>query len=111
MLAANELPSGSRQVVKVNRQKILLLNHEGTIHAVSNQCPHLNLPMKNGKIQDGKIICPFHRSAFELCSGAVQDWVSFPPVVGQFMGKLSTQKALPIFPVRVEKGDIQVDLS
>ena len=110
-LAASDLPPGSRQVVKLNQQPILLLNDAGTIHAVSNQCPHLKLPMKTGKLQDGAIVCPFHRSAFDLCSGEVKDWTPFPPVVGKLMGKMSTEKALPVFPVRVENGEVQVDLS
>lgn len=110
-LAVNELPPGSRQVVKLGQRAILLLNEDGTIHAVSNQCPHLKLPMKGGKIQDGAIVCPFHRSAFDLCSGVVKEWSPFPPVVGALMGKMSAEKPLPIFPVRVENGQVQVDLT
>ncbi len=110
-LAANELPPGDRKVVKINQTPILLLNLDGTFHAVSNQCPHLKLPLKTGKIQDGAIVCPFHRSAFDLCSGAVADWTPFPPVVGKLMGKMSAKKALPVFPVRVENGQIEVDLA
>ncbi len=109
-LAQSDLPPGSRQVVKLNQQAILLLNEGGTIHAVSNQCPHLKLPMKSGKIKDGAIVCPFHRSAFDLCSGAVKEWSPFPPVVGSLMGKMSAEKPLPVFPVRVENGEVQVDL-
>jgi nitrite reductase/ring-hydroxylating ferredoxin subunit len=110
-LAANDLPPGSRQVVKLDQKAILLLNENGTIHAVSNQCPHLKLPMKSGKIENGAIVCPFHRSAFDLCSGAVKEWSPFPPVVGALMGKMSAEKALPVFPVRVENGEVQVDLA
>ena len=110
-LPASDLPPGSRQVVKLNQQPILLLNEGGTLYAVSNQCPHLKLPMKSGKIQDGAIVCPFHRSAFDLCSGEIKDWTPFPPVVGKLMGKMSAEKALPVFPVRVENGEVQVDLA
>lgn len=110
-LAASDLPPGSRRVVKLEQKAILLLNEGGSIHAVSNQCPHLKLPMKSGKIVAGAIVCPFHRSSFDLCSGAVQEWSPFPPVVGALMGKISAEKALPVFPVRVENGEVQVDVA
>ena len=110
VIAANELPPGSRKVVKPNQQPILLLNVDGTLYAVSNQCPHLKLPMKTGKLKDGAIICPFHRSAFDLCSGEMTDWTPFPPVVGPLMGKVSAAKPLPIFSIRLENENIEVDL-
>ncbi len=112
VLGANDLPVGARQVVKVGSQKILLLNHNGQLHAVANACPHLNLPLRKGKItEDGAIICPFHRSAFDLKSGEAKVWSPWPPVLGQALGKLSTESDLPVFPVRVEDGSIWVDVA
>ena len=109
-LSEDALESGTRQVVKIGEQKILLLNHEGQLYAVANQCPHLKLPMKKGKLVDGAIVCPFHRSAFDLSSGEVKDWSPFPPVVGNLLGKVSPEKCLPVFPTRVEEGSIWVDV-
>ncbi|NJN29150.1 MAG: Rieske (2Fe-2S) protein [Synechococcales cyanobacterium RM1_1_8] len=112
VLSESELPAGSRQVVQVDGRKLLLLNHEGTIHAVSNSCPHMNLPMKNGKITpEGELVCPFHRSAFNLCTGAASTWTPFPPVVGQLMGKLKAETPLPVFATRIEDGDILVEVA
>lgn len=106
-----DLPQGSRRVVKLNQQSLLLLNQDGHIYAVSNTCPHLKLPLSKGKIVDGAIVCPFHRSAFDLCSGAAKEWTPFPPVVGKVLGMVSTEKPLPVFPVKVEQGEILVDLA
>ena len=102
--------SGARKVVKVDGTKVLLLNHEGTIHAVANACPHLNLPMKKGKIdENGALVCPFHRTAFDLCSGKPSNWTPFPPVVGPMMGSLGAQKDLPVFSAKTEGGEIWVE--
>ena len=111
VLAADALSSGERQVVKVGTQSILLLNQSGEIHAISNSCPHLKLPLKKGKItEDGAIVCPWHRSAFDLCSGEVKNWTPWPPGVGKIMSMVSEEKALPVFPTRVEEGQIWVEI-
>ena len=65
VIAETAIPSGTRKIVEVNQRKILLLNHEGKLYALSNACPHLKLSMKKGKITpDGAIVCPWHRSQF-----------------------------------------------
>ncbi|MGK7896084.1 MAG: Rieske (2Fe-2S) protein [Xenococcus sp. (in: cyanobacteria)] len=82
VLTTEELPSGDRKLVKVGDQKILLINDNGKLHAFNNACPHLKLPLKKGKLtEDGAIVCPFHRSAFDLCTGEVTNWTPWPPVV------------------------------
>lgn len=111
VLAADTLSPGARQVVKVGSRKILLVNHEGQFYAVDNACPHLKLSLKKGKIVDGAIVCPWHRSAFDLCTGEVKDWIVWPPVVGKAMGVVSREKTLPVYPVRVEEGSIWVDVA
>jgi len=77
VLSVDSLAPGARQVVKVGENSILLINNNGQFHAVGNRCPHLKLSMTKGKItEDGAIVCPWHRSSFDLCSGAVKDWKS-----------------------------------
>lgn len=110
VLSQSELPADARKVVEVEGRKVLLVNHQGNIYAMDNACPHLKLPLKGGKIQDGAIICPFHRSAFDLKSGQVMNWSPFPPVVGPLLGALSSAKAMEVFQIKVEQGNILVSL-
>lgn len=111
VLAESELPTGSRQVVTVDGKAILMLNHEGTIYAVDNTCPHMKLPLKKGKItDDNAIVCPWHRSAFDLCSGEPKEWTPWPPGIGKVMGMISNEKALPTFSTRTEEGQIWIDI-
>ncbi len=111
VLASDALAVGDRQVVTVGKQNILVVNHEGQFYAVDNKCPHMKLPMKKGKITaDGAITCPFHRSVFDLRTGEVRNWTPWPPVVGNVLGKISSEKPLSVFPVRVEEGSIWVEV-
>jgi nitrite reductase/ring-hydroxylating ferredoxin subunit len=110
ILEVNALSPGAREVVKVGNRNILVLNHENQLYAVENSCPHLKLPMKSGKIQDGAIVCSFHRSAFDLNTGEVKTWCPWPPGVGKLLSMVSAAKTLPVFPLRVEDGNILIDL-
>ncbi|MCM1983450.1 Rieske (2Fe-2S) protein [Lyngbya confervoides] len=110
-VAVSELPENSRKVVTLKGNKILLLHQQGEIYAVDNRCPHMKLPLKNGKVTaEGAIICPFHRSAFELSTGQVAHWTPWPPVVGNLMAMASQPKALPTYATKVEDGSIFVNL-
>jgi nitrite reductase/ring-hydroxylating ferredoxin subunit len=110
-LPENELPQGNRQVIKIGQQAILFINHNNQIHAVSNKCPHVKLPLAKGEItNDGAIVCPWHHSTFDLQSGNVKAWCTWPPGVGAILGKISQQKALTVFPTRLQEGSIWVAL-
>jgi nitrite reductase/ring-hydroxylating ferredoxin subunit len=108
--AVDALAPGARQVVKVGDRKILLLNQAGTLHAVDNVCPHMKLPMQKGKIDGCNIVCPWHRSSFDLNTGEVGTWTPFPPVVGKMLGSMSPPKPLAVFPTRIEDGSIWVEV-
>lgn len=110
-VAVDELPENARTVVQLGGNKILLLNHNGEIYAVDNRCPHLKLKMTKGKVTaDGSIVCPWHRSAFELSTGQVKDWTPWPPVMGKAMAAVSSPKPLPTYPTKVESGSIFVEV-
>ena len=110
-LAADELTPGTRQVVKLAERSLLLLNESGTIHAVDSICPHLKLSLKKSKVTaDGSLVCPWHRSEFDLETGNVKSWCPFPPVVGSMLGKISSEKTLGVYPTKVEDGQVLVDL-
>jgi nitrite reductase/ring-hydroxylating ferredoxin subunit len=108
VLSQSELPADARKVVTIGEQKVLLVNYNGQVYAVANACPHLKLPLKKGKIQDGALICPFHRSAFDLRTGNPTTWSPFPPVIGGLLGAISSEKPLPVFSVRTEDGNVFV---
>jgi len=110
-LPQDELPEGERRVVKIGERSILLIHHEGQVYAMESACPHMRLPLKGGKLmEDGAIVCPWHHSAFDLRTGDVKEWSPWPPGVGRMLGAISREKALPVFPTKVEEGSIWVGL-
>ncbi len=111
VLPAAQLPEGERQVVKVQDHSILLIHDQGKVYAMLSACPHMRLPLKGGKITaDEAIVCPFHRSAFDLNTGDVKAWSPWPPGVGKMLGAVTREKALRVFPARIAEGSVWIAL-
>ncbi len=108
--ALNEVIA-QRQVVVLDGQKVLLIWHHEQVHAVQAQCPHLKLPLTKGQINEkNELVCPFHKSAFDLCSGEAKCWSPWPPIVGGLLGAISSEKNLKVYPVKIEENRIFVDV-
>ena len=107
----NTLKQNNRQTTVIHGKKILLIWHEEQIHAIDAQCPHLKMPLAKGQITEQcEIVCPFHKSTFNLKTGTPTCWASWPPVLGPLLGKLSKPKGLKIYPTRVEDGNILIEV-
>lgn len=83
VLEETRLPEGGREVVRVEGESIPLVRHQGQVYAVVARCPHMGAPLQNGLLaDDGAIVCPWHRSAFDLRTGDVRDWTPWAPCGG-----------------------------
>ncbi len=106
------LQDAGRLVETLNNNKILFIWHDEKVHAMQAQCPHMKLPLKKATItKQCELVCPFHKSTFDLDTGAVVSWSPWPPVVGPLLGKVSCSTPLHIYPTRVEDDQIFVDLA
>jgi hypothetical protein len=106
----SDLTAKQRIVVEIKEKKVLLIWHENEVHAVQAKCPHLGLPLIKSKIENNEIICPFHKSAFDLCDGAVKCWSPWPKFLGGVLGKVSKQKNLEVFPVQIDEDKVMVKI-
>jgi nitrite reductase/ring-hydroxylating ferredoxin subunit/uncharacterized membrane protein len=51
---------------------VLLARTRGRIVAMADRCTHRGGPLHEGKVCDGKVVCPWHGSEFALDDGSVQ---------------------------------------
>jgi len=87
------------------------------VFAVSNKCSHLNLSMQgktallSATISDGCIVCPAHKTAFDMKTGnVVGEWCpSMPnlPIVGKVNNDM---KPLPVYTVRIDGDAVAVEV-
>jgi 3-phenylpropionate/trans-cinnamate dioxygenase ferredoxin component len=80
--------------IEVAGKALLLVETEGRVHAVDAVCPHHAAWFTDGRVEGRQIFCPRHMGAFDLETGRQ---MAGPPCPN-----------LGVYPVRCEKGRIQV---
>ena len=68
-----DVPPEGAKVVTLGGHGIVLFNHEGTIYALDNRCPHMGFPLHRGTLRNGILTCEWHHARFDLCSGGTFD--------------------------------------
>ncbi|QHD07265.1 FAD-dependent oxidoreductase [Pseudomonas sp. R76] len=88
------LPENRGVRVTTAERALLLVRVGDQVRAFQAQCPHAGAPLEKGVICNGRIICPWHKAAFAVDSGAV---VEPPALLG-----------LKQYPVQVHDGVVSV---
>jgi nitrite reductase/ring-hydroxylating ferredoxin subunit len=74
VLEESELPdSGMRSVEAGGTQILLSRASDGRICAISNVCNHFSGPLAEGEREGDTVVCPLHKSRFDLCTGEAID--------------------------------------
>ena len=74
VLEEGELPdSGMRSVEAGGTQILLSRARDGRICAISNVCNHFSGPLAEGDREGDTVVCPLHKSRFDLCTGEMID--------------------------------------
>jgi nitrite reductase/ring-hydroxylating ferredoxin subunit/uncharacterized membrane protein len=72
VLDEEELPQKGTRKVEVDGAGILLSRSSGgEVCAISSVCSHLGGPLEEGSRHGGTVVCPWHGSRYDLCSGKV----------------------------------------
>ena len=93
---SDELQSGDRIVVEIGHHVIGVFRVSDNYYAIRDVCTHDDGPLADGEVDGHEIECPRHGARFDLRDGAV----TAPPAV----------LPVPIYPVRVEGDDVQVEV-
>jgi nitrite reductase/ring-hydroxylating ferredoxin subunit/uncharacterized membrane protein len=95
VLDEEELPQDGMRRVSANGAEVLLSrSSSGEVCAISSVCGHFGGPLDEGEREGDTVVCPWHNSRFDLCSGEAIDG---PAVFPQ-----------PRYETRVREGKIEV---
>ena len=86
------LDGSSQMHVDIDGEEILLVRDRRQYYAISYHCSHQQLPLEGGRIENKRIICPYHGAEFSLLDGSALA----PPAC----------EPLATYPVRVTDGTI-----
>lgn len=74
VLEESDLPESGMRRVEIDGVGILLSRAQGgKVCAISATCNHFSGPLEQGDREGDTIVCPWHKSRFDLCSGEVID--------------------------------------
>ncbi len=104
----SEIQAGKCNTFTVNGKKIVIVKTDNGLYATDNKCPHMGLPLTKAKVEGGEIECHFHRARFNIETGNVVQWASFPPVIVNAINAFKKEKPMVIYPVTIEDGKISV---
>ena len=76
---------------------VAVVLHDGDVYAIHDECSHAAIPLSEGEVDGCEIECWLHGSRFDLRTGKP----SGPPAT----------EPVPTYPVRVEGGDVLVDVT
>jgi nitrite reductase (NADH) small subunit len=95
LASLDELPEGALIEIVQGDDLYALCNVGGTVRAMSGVCPHNGGPLGQGALDGSVVTCPWHAWEFDSATGACL---------------LNDALQVPTYPVRIEAGDILVDL-
>lgn len=93
--SASDIPTGEVRVVQCGARSLAMSNVDGTLYAIDNVCTHDNGPLGEGRLRNGRVICPRHGAAFDAKTGRV---LSLPAV-----------KSVAAYEVTVDGDDVYVE--
>ena len=93
--SASDLPPDTMTEVTLGDNCYALCNVEGEIHAMSGVCLHRGGPLAQGALHGTIVVCPWHAWEWDCRTGA---------------NTFNPEQKLQTYPVKVEDGDILIDL-
>jgi NADPH-dependent 2,4-dienoyl-CoA reductase/sulfur reductase-like enzyme/nitrite reductase/ring-hydroxylating ferredoxin subunit len=96
-LPLDAIPMNGMAEGSAGEDKVLFVRDAAGVRAFQAKCPHLGAPLAKGEICGGRLYCPWHKAAFSLADGALEE----PPALD----------ALTRYPVRIEGGEAVATLS
>ncbi len=95
--SVTEVPVGELKRVEIDHTPICLAHaDDGSFYAISDICSHEDYPLSEGWLEGLSIECQKHGSRFDLRTGEPHALPAVDPV--------------PVYPVKVEDGDVYVEL-
>lgn len=91
--AVDDLWDGEMESVEIDGTEILLVKHDGAFLALQGICPHQDIPLVEGKFENGIVTCRAHLWQFDATTG---------------QGVNPSNCRLKRYPVAIEDGQVLV---
>ncbi len=87
---------GEMKSFLVHNVPVVICNLNNNLYAFRDECSHELLPLADGEIEDGKVICAYHGAEFDVKTGEAMCLPAIEPI--------------ETYEVKVEENDILVKI-
>jgi 3-phenylpropionate/trans-cinnamate dioxygenase ferredoxin component len=94
--SADSLAPGQVRVVRAGRAQLAVCNVDNTFHCIADVCTHDGGPLDQGELDGREIECPRHGARFDVTDGRATCLPAVAPI--------------KVYPVRIENGEIQIQV-
>ena len=111
LTSSKKVKEGKTKMITSGLRVYMATRINGEVIVTEGLCRHMRWPLGiGGKIKDGCIRCPLHQTTHSLPDGELKEWSPFPlfPLYGKFVGKMSKEKDLKIYPSREKNTRIEI---
>jgi nitrite reductase/ring-hydroxylating ferredoxin subunit len=106
------LADGAMTELQVGDRTLLLARVAAKYYAVDAICPHLGGHLAHGRLNDYTVICPHHRSEFDVRDGRNLSWIpKIPGVARRLAAAVKRPQDLGSYSIRISGGHVQVELA
>jgi 3-phenylpropionate/trans-cinnamate dioxygenase ferredoxin subunit len=92
----DDLAPGQVKVVQAGRSRLAVCNVDDTFYCIDDVCTHDGGSLDQGELEGVEIECPRHGARFDVTDGRATCLPAVTPV--------------RVYPVRVENGEIQIQV-
>jgi 3-phenylpropionate/trans-cinnamate dioxygenase ferredoxin subunit len=55
--------------IQVGDRRLVLVRQQGSLFALADHCPHRGRALSGGRVEEGHVVCPWHRMQFAIATG------------------------------------------
>jgi 3-phenylpropionate/trans-cinnamate dioxygenase ferredoxin component len=93
---ADDLQPGAVRVVRAGRKRLAICNVDNAYHCIDDVCTHDGASFDTAELDGNEIECPRHGARFDVTDGRATCLPAITPV--------------KVYPVRIENGEIQIQV-
>ncbi len=108
IMAESEVTDGRMKSVDVDGKQVLIARVNGTVYAVSNNCPHVGGKLSEGRLEGSVVTCPKHGSQFDVKTGKIVRWLQKEGLLESLSKAVKQPQPLAAYQVKVEGGRVFV---
>ena len=92
-LGADTEFASEMRLFQIGRKKVAVARLDGKLYAFDGYCPHVAGPMHRAEVEGTVVTCPFHAWRFDVAAQGRE---------------LHGYRPLPVYEIKIERGDVHV---